>query len=111
MHEMEGPRPASQVRPTVARRRFPTSLSPGPMTRLKARSPAPSCVPWVAPGWSPFPVVSAFVLLAATRAQGFSGSILMIFLLSTLRPQGGTGYPPERAFLHRYIHRMIHSLD
>src|SRR5579884_1289731 len=75
----------------------------GPVTQLFPRS-------GVSPGWSPFPVVNAFLRPSGDPAQGFAASILMIFLLSTCRPQNSHGYPRDRLFLHRVIHISVHRL-
>jgi hypothetical protein len=72
-----------------------------PVSRLFLRSE-------VSPGWSPFPVVSAFLRLIRWSAQEFAASILMIFWLSTCRPQNRHGYPRHRLFLHRLVHTFIH---
>src|SRR5437868_3720118 len=73
-----------------------------PVSRLFLRS-------GVSPGWSPFPVVSAFLRRIGYPAQEFAASILMIFWLSTCRPQKRYGYPPHRLFLHRLVHTFVHS--
>ena len=108
MHEMEGPARSHGTKPSVALLRC--AIRPAtrandppevPVSRLFLRSE-------VSPGWSPFPVVTAFLRLIGYPAQEFAASILMIFWLSTRRPQDRHGYPPHRLFLHRLVHTFIH---
>jgi hypothetical protein len=73
-----------------------------PVSRLFLRSEVPLGVVTV-------PVVSAFLLPTGGPAQEFAASILMIFWLSTCRPQNGQGYPRIPPFLHRIIHSPIHK--
>ena len=63
MYEMEGPCPASP-RPVGQLAGFADAARrpPGPGTRARGRSPSSSRVPGVAPGWCPFPTVTAFLL-------------------------------------------------
>src|SRR5215472_1406681 len=65
----------------------PVTPDCGPVTRAGDPPEAPVSRPFprpgVPPGWSPFPVVSAFLLPTGRPAQGFTSRILMIFLLST----------------------------